>query len=403
MAAVKSKLARESYRPQLLTRGFVFLCAATFLGYAHIALLTPILPLFIIERGGTASLVGLIIAAFSVTSFLFRPFIGQAVDHWSARGVMIVGTVVLGICSLGYLVYHALLLFIVRAVHGTGWAAYNTGAKVLVSTSAPEDRRGEAAGYFTMSQTVAIALVPAIALWLLEMLNFGGIFVLSSICGFLAVTAGLAMPRTPQAHAAVRRETFWGSLFERSALLPSALEFLTKFTQPAAAIFISPYAKVLGISIKSHLPYYYLGFGLISIAARGMLGSWSDRIGRGRIIGLGAMMSVAALIIVSQATGIVVLVLSGVLFGLGTASFAPSVLALAIDMAPSKRRGAAIATYSMAFQLAQGVGGLLAGTLIDTVGFQAMYLSMTVAPAIALVLVYKNRGAIRLAKSTSSF
>ena len=113
-------------------------------------------------------------------------------------------------------------------------------------------------------------------------------------------------------------------------------------------------------------------------------------------------MSVAALIIVSQATGIVVLVLSGVLFGLGTASFAPSVLALAIDMAPPKRRGAAIATYSMAFQLAQGVGGLLAGTLIDTVGFQTMYLSMTVAPVIALVLVYKNRDAIRLAKTTVS-
>ncbi len=389
-------------QPRLLTRGFVFLCAATILGYAHHALLTPILPLFIQEQGGTAILVGVITAAFSATSFLLRPFIGHMVDHWSAKGVMIVGTVVLGISSLGYLVYHAVILLLVRAVHGTGWAAYNTGAKVLLSASAPTQRRGETAGYFSMAQGVSTALVPAIALWLLGIVDFIGIFIISSVCGFLAVASSLAVPTWEIRRAVGPKEAFWNNLLERSALLPSILEFLTKATQPAAAIFIPLVAIERGIPVES-LMVYYLGYGLVGITARGLFGGLSDRIGRGLIISFGTTTTVVALVITSQAGDIILLTLGGVLFGLGSAAFAPSVMALAIDVAPPERRGAAMATYSMAFQLAQGLGGLLGGILIDTVGYQAMYLTMILAPVAAQVLVFKNRRAISMANLGSPF
>src|SRR5687768_5018956 len=117
--------------PGLATRAFTLLCASTFLGYAHLGLLTPVLPLFIQEQGGSAVLVGLTTAAFSVTSFILRPMIGRLVDSWSARGVMAVGTFALGLSSLGYLIYQPIWLFTVRSVHGLAWAGYNTGAKVL--------------------------------------------------------------------------------------------------------------------------------------------------------------------------------------------------------------------------------------------------------------------------------
>lgn len=125
--------------PRLFTASFALVLAATSLGYAHLALLTPTLPLFIHDHGGTATLVGLASVAFSLPSFALRPLIGRAVDEWNGRAETWLGTLALGLSSFGYLVYHAGLLLVGRTLQGTAWAAYNTGIKVFVST-APAER-----------------------------------------------------------------------------------------------------------------------------------------------------------------------------------------------------------------------------------------------------------------------
>ncbi|MBI4492069.1 MAG: MFS transporter [Chloroflexi bacterium] len=377
----------------LFSQAFVFVCVTTFLGYAQYSLLTPVLPLFIKDHGGSASLVGLVTAAFSVTSFALRPFIGRAVDTWSARGVMGLGTLAMGLASFGYLFYDTVLLLLVRSIHGTGWAAFNTGGKVLLSTSAPAERRGEASGYYSMAQGVATALVPAIALWVLGLVDYAGVFALSAVGGLIATLTSLAVPAQPHPQSDGPRESFWAGLVERSALLPSVLEFLTKLSQPAAAVFVPLYATSRGLPVES-LVYYYLGYGLVGIAARGVLGSLSDRIGRGRTIAMGTTLGAVSLLLMALAHDIYLLTLGGMIFGLGTAAFAPSVMALAIDLAPARRRGAAMATYSMAFQLAQGAGGLLCGVLIDLAGFEVMYLTMAVASLSALLVVFQYRSTL---------
>ena len=387
---LKVAIPAESSASPLLTKEFTLLCAATALGYAHNALLTPVLPLFIKKQGGAASVVGLVTAAFSVTSFAFRPFIGRAADQWNSKGVMILGTLALGFCGLGYLIYDALLLFILRAVHGVGWAAYNTVSKVLVSATAPVERRGEAAGYYSMAQSVASALVPAIALWLLALTSFSAVFAISAAAGFLATLVTLAMAIKQQEPAVRSKERFWDSLIERSVLTPSLLEFLTKITQPASAIFIPLYAVNRGIAVES-LPYYYLSYGLAGIGARGVLGRLSDSVGRPWAITSGITASAAALVLTSQAQNIAWLAMGGMLFGLGTAASGPAIMALAIDKAPQERLGSAMATYSMAFQLAQGAGGLVGGLLIDGLGYQAMYLLM-ILPMLAAQLIVIRRG-----------
>jgi MFS family permease len=376
-------------RPRILTRSFVLLCAAAFLGNAHGSLLTPTLPLFIQEQGGTATFVGLVAAAFSAPSFLFRPFIGRAVDVWSARGVMAIGTLVLGAAGASYLMYQAVVLLLVRAIHGVAWAGYNTGANVLVARVAPPARRGEAVGYFTTAQGVAYAVMPAVALWLLSLVGFTGVFLVSSGAGLLAAAAVWVMPSQPQGPAQARSESFWAGLVERSALLPSALELLTKLPTSATSIFIPLYATFRGIAVES-LVFYFLAVGIASVATRGLFGSWSDRMGRGWVTALGALGGVLALLLLSQAADIVVLTVGGALSGAATAASGPTVMALAIDRSRPDRRGAAMATYSMAFQLAQGGGALLWGVLIEAVGYTATYLVAALAPLAALVLIAKS-------------
>jgi MFS family permease len=377
--------------PRLLTVSFGLLCAAEVLGYSHMGLLTPAVPLFIQEHGGSAALVGWVQAAFSATSFLLRPLIGHAVDAWSARGVLGLGLLTLGASGLGYLTYHPVLLFSVRAVHGIGWAAFNTGAAVLVARMAPPARRGEALGYVAVTQNVAMALVPALALWLLGLVGFAGVFLLTAASGFLAALAVLAMPRQPSERPAPSSHGFWGGLLEPGAILPSILQVLITLSYPALSIFVPLYAVELGIPVEM-LIYYFLVYGASTVAAGNLCGRWSDRVGRGWTIALGAAALGLGLILIAQASDIVGLCLTGALAGFGMSGATPTVMALAIDRTPPDRRGAALATYSMAFQVGQGAGAPLSGLLIGVVGYSSMFALMGLSTAVILVLLARYWG-----------
>jgi MFS family permease len=378
------------------TRAFGLLCLVGFLGSAHSSLLTPVLPLFIAEQGGSPFFVGVVVAAFSAPSVLIRPLLGRLVDSWSARAVLALSSLAMGLAGFGYLVYQAAVLLTVRAAHGVAWAGYNTGSNVLVARIVPAARRGEAVGYYVTAQGIAFAAVPAMALWLLGPIGFGGVFVLTAVSGLAVAAAVLLMPAQPRAPAPPVGDGFWRSLVEPDALLPCALDFLTKLPYAATSVFVPLYATFRGIPVESLL-IYFLANGLASLAVRGWLGGWSDRIGRGRTIALGASTSVVSLLIMSQATNIATLTLAGVLYGVGQAGAGPAVMALAIDRSRPERRGAAMATYSLAFQIGAGGGGLVWGSLIEAVGYPAMYLTAALAPLCGLLLLFRCWGATTVA------
>jgi MFS family permease len=372
--------------PRLWTPTFLLICGVSFFCYVHWSLLGPIMPLWVQAHGGSAALVGLVAFAFSITSFLLRPFIGRTVDTWSARGVLGLSTLVLGLAAFGYFVYHVALLLTVRAVHGIGWAGYNTGTNTLLARVAPAARRGEAVGYMATAQGIAMALVPATSLWLLGWMDFAGIFLLSATTGLLAALCVVLMPAQPRAAAPRPAGRLWRSLLERTALMPSALQFLTMLPHSTGVTFIPMYAIFRGISVES-LPVYYLAYGVSSVTTRVLFGSWSDRVGRGWTLVVGATLSAAGLLLLAQATHLLMLTLGGVLVGIASAANSPAALALAMDRAPEERRGAAMATFSMSFQLADGGGALLFGLLIGAAGYQAMYYVAVLSSVATLLLL----------------
>ncbi|HZS03141.1 MAG TPA: MFS transporter [Chloroflexota bacterium] len=380
---------RAAPRVRLWSPTFALVCAVSFFSYIHWCVLGPIMPLWVQAHEGSAALVGLVAFSFSITSFILRPLIGRAVDGWSARGVLGLSTLVLGLAGLGYFVYHVALLLAVRAVHGVGWAGYNTGINTLLARVAPPARRGEAVGYMATAQGVALAVVPATALWLLGRIGFVGVFLLAAAAGGLATLCVVLMPNQPRVEAPPRPGRFWQGLIERAALLPSGLHFLSMLPQSPSVTFVPMYATFRGIAVET-LPIYFLGYGLSSVTTRVFFGRWSDRAGRGWTLAVGATISAVGLLLLSQAADIAALTAGGVLVGFASAANSPAAMALAIDRSREERRGAAMATFSMAFQLADGGGALIFGLLIGAAGYQAMYYAAMLAPVATLLLLARN-------------
>lgn len=380
--------AGKRARPQdaqsaLFTRPFLALCVVGFLGFASQFLIQPVLPLLIVSRGGDATLVGLIIAAFSLPSVVFRPWMGRLVDEWSIRGVLSGGLITVAISSVAYLIPTFIALFVVRVVHGTAWAAFNSGGHSLVGRLAPASRRGEASGIYNLMPAVSQMTMPAIGLTLLTAFGFDMPFL---VAGALAAIAILVVP-VIVGHLSTDNprpsEPKARSLLERGAMLPMVIEVLFSSTWSLFLIYPPLFAQDRGLPVEQ-LTLYYPAVGITLVIARAALAKLSDRVGRGPVLIGGTGAVIVSLAVAAVANDVVVLAVAGMLWALAASVTSPTAMALAMDRAQPGRMGATMATYSLGFQLGLGGGAALFGAAIARIGFSDTFL---VAIAVEVVLV----------------
>jgi MFS family permease len=373
-ATAPASQSEPTARVSLFTRAFVALCVVAFLGFSSNFIIQPVLPLLVVDRGGDATLVGLVVAAFSLPSVVLRPFMGRLVDEWSNRGVLLAGTATLAVANAAYLIPGFIPLFIVRIVHGTGWAAFNTGGHSLVGRLAPPARRGEASGIYNLMPGLASVMMPAIGLLLLPAYGFDGAFLVAAAMGagalLVALFAGVGRHLAKQA---ATQKPLSRSLLERGAVLPMTLEVLFTSVQALFLTFPPLFALANGIDVQA-LALYYPVVGGMLVIARAVLARLSDRVGRGPVLVGSTIVASAGLVVASFATDVLMLTIAGMLWALAASVSSPTSMALAMDRSEQGRMGAAMATYSLGFQMGLGVGAAVFGFVIEVAGFPAPFL-----------------------------
>ncbi|MDP2645079.1 MAG: MFS transporter [Desulfobacterales bacterium] len=379
------------------TRTFVLICLSQFFGYAQQSLLSPTFPLYVTQLNGTPFVIGMVIASFAVTSVIFRPLIGFWADRWNEAGVLVVGLLLLSAGVLLCLIPSIGASMLANSLRGIGWAGLNTGGYSLLALSAPLERRGEAAGYYTGIQSSVTIFFPAIALWILQA-SWGGyrtVFLVAVALAAMGAAAGRLLARCVPVRT-YGTQTFvpgawWKEFFnlmEREVRLPAALLFCLQFSLPAVTSFIVLYAREIGIV---NIGPYFVVNGLVSIFARSLLGRLSDNIGRGRSILAGFALQSLAFILLAAVSNLAGILISGVLYMLGSAIAHSAILALAMERANPQRRGRALASFSLAFPLSNGVGALLTGSSLELVGYAWTFLFLAGCAALGLALTLACR------------
>ena len=385
----------------LWTRTFLLLCTAQFFGSSQHALLQPTFPLYITSLGGTPFQVGLVIACFAVTSVVFRPIIGGWADQWSEPGVSFCGLTLLSLAVLICFMPLTEATMFANALRGIGWAAMSAAGYSMLALSAPPQRRGEASGYYSGVQASGTILLPAVALWLIAA-PFGGFGVVFAVAFALAASGAVAaavlkrhMPPRSQERRAAPSGPWWQeilSVLDREIILASVLSFVSHVTFPAVASFLVLYARELAID---NIGWFYVVSGATSILARPLLGKVSDQVGRGRALLACFILETIALVLLAFATNLFALIISGALYMLGLAMSSSTTLAIAMEQAKPERRGRAMATFSIALPLSNGVGALICGSLVQWFGFFAMYLVLAALGASGLCITIANRARLK--------
>ena len=383
------------------SRTFALLCLTQLLGYAHSSLLTPTVPLYVTHLGGSPFVVGLVLASFAATSVLMRPVIGYWADTRSEASVLASGCLVMGTSLLLFFIPVAETIMLANGLRGIGWAGLNTGGYALLALIAPMTRRGEASGYYSGVQAGASILFPAVALWLIDapLGGFRVALVLSAALAVAGAIISLVLGRhapsgaghQPSASSSEARVSPF-ALVEQDVLLASALLFCLNLSYPAVSGFLVLYARTIGIE---NVAWYFVVSGSTSLLARPALGRVGDRIGCGPSLAAGFVLEISALSLLAVATGLTVVLVSGVLFALGNAVGSATTLALAIQRANPQRRGRAMASFSIAYPLAAGAGALLTGSAVEVAGYFWMYLMAAALGAAGLLVTLTNWSSLK--------
>ena len=384
------------------TRTFLLLCSAQFLGYAQHALLTPVLPLYVTYLGGSPFMVGLVLAAFAVTSVIVRPVVGHWSDRWNEAGVMISGLLFQGVSIFMCFFPFVGAAMLANGLRGIGWAGLNTGGYSLLALTAPESRRGEASGLYSGVQGASAILFPALALWLLEVSfgGFAGVFVISAIFSFAGAALGAIMARNVPHSASLKispaaTHDWWYEIFhfiERDILLPSIILFWLNISLPSITNFSVLYAQDLGVM---NFGTFFIVLGVTSLLGRPLLGRLSDKFGRDRSIAAGFVLQLAGLLLMTNVANLFGMIVAGALHMMGNAIGSSTTLALAVERANPSRRGKAMATFSVAYPLSYGLGSLITGSAVEVAGYSGMFLVLTAVQALGFIFVLISAANLR--------
>jgi predicted MFS family arabinose efflux permease len=221
--------------------------------------------------------------------------------------------------------------------------------------------------------------MPAIGLAVFAAVGFDGTFLLAAG----AATAGLlAIPLITSRRAEVAARPAQApssrSLLERGAILPMVIEIMFTSVQALFLIYPPLFALDRGIPLEQ-LTIYYPVVGVTLVVSRAALARLSDKVGRGPVLVGGAATAIVGLAVGALANDVLTLGIGGALWALAASVTSPTAMALAIDRADPARMGAAMATYSLGFQLGLGGGAAVWGAVIAAAGYSTTFLLAIVA------------------------
>ena len=374
---------------KLWNKNFIIVIVINFLVFLNHLMVLSTFPFFVRELGYSDSVSGACATLFSVVAVFFRPFVGKILDCGKRKSVLLVGLCGMALMPIGYLVVYTFaasvfLAVIMRVVHGISLACSNTSTSTVATDVIPKPRFAEGMGIFGMATALATACAPAIGEFLMNK-GFGLLYIVS--CGIMLFSLLLlALLKTPKLK--IEKQPFsFKDLIDKNALPASAVALVFLLTYGALENYTLKFASDCSdITVSGGL--YFTVMAIMLLITRFSVGKVADKKGEAVFVyTCNASMFVALLALAlfpNNAGFIVSAVLSGYAFG----GIEPSLQAMAVNIAPANKRGAANSTFLCAYDIGIGIGGGLAGVMIDYVGYEKMFAVISFANILSVVLYF---------------
>lgn len=369
---------------KLWTRNYILLAAGNLFMTIGFYFLMPTLPVYVIDvLGAQKHDVGYILAAYTISALIIRPFTGYAIDAIGRKWIYLISFLIFALMLSVYpfmLTFAA--LFALRFFHGFTWGITTTTGSTTVVDIIPSTKRGRGIGYYGMSFTISMALGPVIAITILHRFGFRPMFYSASCFALFGLLLASFVKYPSMPRPAKKQHFSWKNFIEKSSLPMALTHILFGITYGGVISYITLFDKEHQFNASG--PFFLIIAGGIFLS-RLFAGRIFDRSGPYRLMITGFVVTILGFLVLSLLHNTGCFLLSAFLIGMGSGILMPSVQTMVNNVVGIERRGAANATITTAFDLGIGMGSLFLGFLSELIGLAGMYLSCTLVLAAALI------------------
>ena len=363
---------------------------------------SPVLSRFAQDLGATPEVIGLIVAASTITGVVIKLPAGALSDVLGRKRMMLVGCLFFALPPFLYpFVHSAGALLALRFLHGFATAIFSPVASAFVADLS-ECGRGEKLGWFAAAGDLGSTLGPLLGgLLLFYTASYPMTYLTVGVLGLLPLLMVLRLPddekpRATGSSLGARSDQFWRGIREvvssRAVVLASTLEAAMYGGYGAFLGFFPIYAAKIGINDAQIA--LVMGVQLATtMLAKPLSGQLSDRIGRKPMILAGLFLCAATLPLIPNVTSLWLLFPVSALFGLGVAIVTPSTTALVADLVKAGQMGSAMGVFGTIWDAGEASGPILAGFLIASLSYStafALIASLMAAAALLFAVLVRD-------------
>lgn len=369
--------------PVLWTRDFVFVTVMNILLFVGMQTQLSALPVYLRQLSGSDATVGLCIALGTVSALIARPIAGYAADRFGRAPILLMGLILMMAAMFSYSWFPIVwVVVLIRSVNGFGWGIATTLSNTVATDIIPESRLGEGMGFFSLSQSVSMALAPAIGLSIMAAFGYRNMtFFALSLLLAACIPAALVKYR----HICRSEEKKPFEPFEKNATKPALVMVFVGIPLGATLSFSALYGIQLGIGNGA---LFLTCFAIAMFVTRPIAGRLIDRLGFHKIIYPGFLAYILSMVLLAFVDSTIGFLLVALLQGLAYGMTQNGLQTMSLKHVSSFRRGAANATFFTGFDFGIGAGNMLAGILSAAFGYAKMYLAMIVPLVVGGLLYY---------------
>ncbi len=373
----------------------------------------PVLPLYAEKFGASETVIGLLLAIYSLMNFVFSPILGRLSDRVGRRPVLflsIVGT------SIGFLVMGLAdtlwLLFVARTIDGITGGNIST-AQAYIADITPPEERSRSMGIIGAAFGLGFIFGPALGGILSSISLAAPFYFAAGLAAANAVALYFLLPESLSAeHRSAARRSAVSELFKEAGNWQLGAVFATYFFATIAfAMLTATYSLFTNHRFQldaTHNGYLFAAQGLIGVLVQGIfLGRFIKIVNEKVLVVAGAALLALGMFTLPLSFTLGALFLASAAIALGNSLLTPVLNGLASKSVGAQWQGRVLGALQSVASLARVIGPALGGWLLmrdaakpngDSYGYSPFWMAgaiMLIAFLLSLTLLAVKSKAVK--------
>jgi MFS transporter, DHA1 family, multidrug resistance protein len=343
---------------------------------------SPVLPRFAADLGALPELIGVIVAASTITGVFLKLPSGALSDVLGRKRMMVLGSFFFAVPPFLYpFIQDPWSLLALRFVHGCATAIFSPVASAYVA-GLGETKRGARLGWFSSANDVGATGGPLVGGFVLYFTaSYSVTYLVVGALGVLTLLVVLLLPDVDQraretktfaARAAEFRRGLAEVLRTPPIFVAAAIEAVMYLGYGAFIGFLPIYARDAGLN-DAQIAIVFGAQLALAMIAKPIAGRISDRMGRIPVIVVGLLLCAAALPLIFRSESLALFMVTAPILGIGVGAVTPVTNALIADLASASRLGAAMGVFGTIWDVGEAMGPMIAGVLISALGYTVTF------------------------------